>query len=108
MIKKLYNKKISATGLAIFRICYGLVLFSEIIQFYYFRHLIFDFIPYIVEPEIKFKFPIVVWGISVLFIIFGFFTRQATIVNYILSLLFIGSIKTFEYHMLVCILQSIF
>ncbi len=99
MIKKLYNKKISSIGLAIFRIFFGLVLLAEVLQFFYFRHLIFDYIPYIEESEIRFRFPIIIWAISVILIIFGLFTRPATIVNYILSLSLIGSIKSYEYHM---------
>lgn len=99
MFKKLYDKKVSATGLAIFRITYSLVLLAEILQFYYFRHLIFDKIPYLDKAEINFGIPIAIWGISVLFTAFGLFTRTATIVNYLLSLILIGSITTYEYHM---------
>lgn len=99
MFKKLYDKKVSATGLAIFRITYSLVLLAEILQFYYFRHLIFDKIPYLDKAEINFGIPIAIWGVSVLFIAFGLFTRTATIVNYLLSLILIGSITTYEYHM---------
>ncbi|MFV0172835.1 DCC1-like thiol-disulfide oxidoreductase family protein [Empedobacter falsenii] len=99
MLRKLYDKKIPAIGLAIFRIAYCLVLFAEIVQFYYFRHLIFDKVPYLDQAEIDFGIPIAIWGISVLFIAFGLFTRTATIVNYLLSLILIGSITTYEYHM---------
>lgn len=99
MLRKLYDKKIPAIGLAIFRIAYCLVLFAEIVQFYYFRHLIFDKVPYLDQAEINFGIPIAIWGISVLFIAFGLFTRTATIVNYLLSLILIGSITTYEYHM---------
>ncbi|MFN3020010.1 DCC1-like thiol-disulfide oxidoreductase family protein [Chryseobacterium sp. TY3] len=99
MLKKLYDKKVSATGLAIFRITYSLVLLAEILQLYYFRHLIFDKIPYLEKAEINFGIPIAIWGISVLFLAFGLFTRTATIINYLLSLILIGSITTYEYHM---------
>lgn len=99
MIKKLYNKKISGLGLSVFRIAYSLVLLAEIIQFYYFRHLIFDKIPYLEPAEINFGIPITIWGISVFFILIGLFTRTATIINYVLSLVLIGSINTYEYHM---------
>lgn len=98
-ITDLYNKKISAIGLAIFRISFCLVLLAEIVQFYYFRHLIFDKVPYLDQAEIDFGIPIILWAISVFFIIIGLFTRFATIVNYLLSLILIGSIQTYEYHM---------
>ncbi|MDH2206328.1 DCC1-like thiol-disulfide oxidoreductase family protein [Empedobacter sp. GD03644] len=99
MFRRLYDKKVSATGLAIFRITYTLVLLAEILQFYYFRHLIFDRIPFIEQSEINFSIPIIIWGISVLFVLIGLFTRTATIINYLLSLILIGSITTYEYHM---------
>ncbi|NGM63433.1 DUF393 domain-containing protein [Sphingobacterium sp. SGG-5] len=99
VVRKLYGKQISGLGLSIFRIVYSLVLLAEICQFYYFRHLIFDKIPYLDKAEINFGIPIVIWGISVFFILIGAFTRFATIINYLLSLILIGSINTFEYHM---------
>lgn len=99
MIRRLYEKQISGLGLSIFRIFYGMVLLAEICQFYYFRHLVFDKIPYLEKAEINFGIPIAIWGISVVFIILGLFTRTATLINYLLSLILIGSITTYEYHM---------
>lgn len=99
MIRRLYEKQISGLGLSIFRIFYGMVLLAEICQFYYFRHLIFDKIPYLEKAEINFGIPIAIWGISVVFIILGLFNRTATLINYLLSLILIGSITTYEYHM---------
>lgn len=93
-----FDKKIDGTGLAVFRITYALVLLCEIAQMYYFRHLIFDRIPYIERAEIDFGIPISIWFIAVLFILFGAFTRFFTILNYIMGLVVIGSIHTFEYH----------
>lgn len=93
-----FNKKIDATGLAIFRIAYSIVLLCEIAQFFYFRHLMFDSIPYIKMSDINFAIPIGIWFISVLFILFGAFTRFFTILNYLMSLILIGSIGFFEYH----------
>ncbi|MDR6372558.1 putative DCC family thiol-disulfide oxidoreductase YuxK/uncharacterized membrane protein YphA (DoxX/SURF4 family) [Chryseobacterium bernardetii] len=99
MIKKLYNKKISGLGLAIFRIFYSLVLLCGVTQFNYFRHLIFDEIPFIHPAEIDFGIPIKIWMIAIIFIIFGLFTRLATIINYLMTIILIGSINTYEYHM---------
>jgi predicted DCC family thiol-disulfide oxidoreductase YuxK len=97
-LKASYNKKIDGTGLAIFRILYAIILLCEIAHMYYFRHFMFDKIPYIDLPEINFAIPISIWFISVLFILFGSYTRFFCIINYIMSLIFIGSIRTFEYH----------
>lgn len=95
---KIYNKQIDGTGLAIFRICYSTILLCEILQMFYFRHLIFDEIPYLNLPEISSAIPIIIWAISVAFVLFGLFTKTATIINYLMSLILIGTINTFEYH----------
>ncbi|REC48987.1 DCC1-like thiol-disulfide oxidoreductase family protein [Chryseobacterium pennipullorum] len=99
MIKKLYNKKISGLGLSIFRIVYTVVLLCEVIQFNYFRHLIFDKIPFLDPAEIDFGIPIKIWMVALVFIIFGLFTRLATIINYLMTIILVGSINTYEYHM---------
>lgn len=97
-IKKSFDKKIDGTGLAVFRILYSIILLLEISHMFYFRHLMFDKVPYIDKAEINFGIPIAIWFISVLFILFGAFTRFSCIINYIMSLILIGSIRTFEYH----------
>ena len=97
-LKNSFDKSISGKGLAVFRITYSLVLLCEIAQMFYFKELIFDKIPFIDKAEINFGIPIAIWFVSVLMLVFGLFTRVATIVNYILSLILIGSITTFEYH----------
>lgn len=97
-INKSFNKQIDGTGLAVFRIAYAIVLLCEISQMFYFRHLIFDKIPYLDQAEINFAIPIGIWFISVFFILFGAFTRFFSVLNYILSLILIGSIGQFEYH----------
>lgn len=99
LIKTLFNKSISGYGLSVFRIVYSLVLLGEICQIFYFRHLIFDKIPYLIPAEINFGIPIVFWAISVFFILCGVFTRTAALINYLLSAILIGSISSYEYHM---------
>ena len=97
-LRKSFDKKIDGTGLAVFRIAYSLVLLCEIVQMFYFRYLIFDKIPYLKPAEIDFGIPISIWFIAVVFILFGAFTRFFTILNYIMGLILIGSIHSFEYH----------
>lgn len=96
--KSSFDKKIDGTGLAIFRITYSLILLCEIGQMMYFRSLIFDKIPFIDPSEINFAIPISIWFISVLFLLFGAFTRFFAIINYLMGLILIGSIHSFEYH----------
>jgi len=98
LIRKSFEKKIYGTGLAVFRIAYCLVLLCEISQLMYFRALIFDKIPYIEPAEIDFAIPISIWFFSVLFLLFGAFTRFFAIINYLMGLILIGSIQSYEYH----------
>lgn len=81
-VVRLYNKEIDGTGLAIFRIAYSMIFLAEIIQIFFFRHLIFDRIPYIDEGAIDVTFPLMVWMVFVILIILGLFTRMASVVNY--------------------------
>lgn len=97
-ISEAYDKKIDGTGLAVFRIAYALVLLCEILQLYYFKELVYDKVPFVSPSEISFAIPIGLWAISVIFILFGFFTRFFSTLNYVLSLILIGSITNFEYH----------
>src|ERR1044072_5685960 len=94
-VSKAYDKKIDASGLSLFRIFYCLTLLCEVIQIFYFRHLIFDKIPFIAPAEVDFAIPLVCWMITLLFMIVGLFTRQAAIINYLFSLTFIGTIDTY-------------
>lgn len=99
LVDRLYNKKIDAGGLAVFRIFYSLVLLCEVIQLFYFRHLIFDKIPFVEPAEIDLAPAMIAWIMAIIFLVLGLFTRQAAIINYLFSLVFIATIDTYEYHM---------
>src|SRR5690554_1600910 len=96
---RLYDKQIDAKGLALFRIAFALVLLGEVIQLYYFRHLTFDKIPYVVPGEIEMWPVLLFWMGALIFVILGLFTRTAAIINYILSVAVIGTMSSYEYHM---------
>lgn len=95
----LLNKKVDATGLAIFRIFYSVILLCEVGQIFYFKELIFDKIPFIESADIDLSYALVVWMFSLVLIVFGLFTRTATVLNYAFSIVFIATIKSYEYHM---------
>lgn len=95
----LYTKKVDAKGLAIFRIAFSLVLLADVIQLMYFRNLIFDKVPFLVPGEIEMWPILTFWMIALLFIIFGLFTRIATIINYLIAVSVLGTISSYEYHM---------
>lgn len=99
IIEKLYDKKINASGLAVFRVLYCIVHICEVIQLFYFRHLIFDKIPYIDLSEIDYSIPLILWIITLVFLMFGLFTKTITIINYLFSLVFLSTISSYEYHM---------
>jgi vitamin K-dependent gamma-carboxylase-like protein len=90
--------QVSPLGLAVFRIVYGLVLWAEVAQLVVFRRLIFDEVPYLSPPALGVGFCLALWLIAVSAIIVGSFARLACVLNYALSVLFFGSLTTFEYH----------
>lgn len=97
-INSVFNKKVDAIGLSIFRILYSIVLFFEIKQLYTFRHLIYDKDPYRIIGELDVAFIFKFWFVIVLFLGIGIFKRLTTIINYIFSVVIFSSAITFEYH----------
>ena len=97
-LNSLLATKISSKNLSLFRITFFSVLLAEVIRLNYFKVLIFDKIPYLSPAEIDFSVPIVIWAFSVIALILGVFTRFFSILNYLLSLILVGTIHTFEYH----------
>ncbi|MCR8710569.1 DCC1-like thiol-disulfide oxidoreductase family protein [Aliarcobacter butzleri] len=89
-IKKLYEKEESGLALALFRIVYSLVVFAEVWQIFYFRHLIFDPIPYIHEAPFLVYPMLVIWLFFITLLVVGLFTRTAAWVNYMMTVLFLG------------------
>ena len=99
LIAKLLDKKIPGTGLAVFRIVYSLILMCEVGHLIYYRHLIFDPLPYLQPYELgNFSLVLITWELSLLFLMFGAFTRLAAVVNYMLTLVFFSGLTSFEYH----------
>ncbi len=99
LFKRHVAKSVDGTGLAIFRIGFSLVLWCEVLQMYYFRHLIFDNLPFLVPYELDLSYALWAWLAVIPFITLGLFTRAATVVNYAFSLVFFATISSFEYHM---------
>ncbi len=99
LIKNLYTKKISGAGLSLFRISYSIVLLCEVSQLYYFRHLIFDKIPFIEPSEVDVTYGLQLWMLTVVLLALGFYTRFVSILNYIFSVVYIAAISSYEYHM---------
>lgn len=98
LLAKSFNKKIDSKGLALFRIFYCFFLLIEIKNFLYFEPLMFDDIPFIKQGELDMYIAIIAWFISVVFVMFGAFTRVFTILNYILTISLLSCLHTYEYH----------
>ncbi|MFD0962624.1 hypothetical protein [Pseudofulvibacter geojedonensis] len=96
---KLFEKKISATGLGVFRAIYFLNFFFEVKYIYNNRQLFFDTVPFIKPFELDFTYPLIIWLSILIFIVIGYHTRFLVIINYLFSLIFISTLSSFEYHM---------
>ncbi len=96
---KIYDKKVSATGLAVFRITFFLNFFFEILFLFNKRQLFFDPVPFLEPFELDFTIPLLLWLVVIFGIIIGVYTRLLVILNYLFVLIFISSLTMFEYHM---------
>lgn len=97
-MNKIFNLKIDASGLSLFRIFYCIILFFEIKQLFIFRNVIYDKQPFIVTGELDVSFLFYFWFVIVICLIVGFRTRFAAIINYIFSVIIFSSATDFEYH----------
>ncbi|GAB3529396.1 hypothetical protein GCM10027443_08630 [Pontibacter brevis] len=96
--KALCQTRVTGLGLSVFRVFFSLILIIEVAKVFYFRHLYFDPIPYIVEAELSFSLVLLGWLAVLFFLLMGFFTRTAALINYVLALVFFSSFTTVKYH----------
>lgn len=100
MLKKfgqLYNKKIEARGLGVFRIVYFIAFFFEVLQLFYYKPLLFDPVAYKEAFIINLGWPLGLWLICIFFLILGSMTALMTVLNYIFSILFFSSLSAIDY-----------
>ena len=85
--------------MAVFRIAYGCVLLAEATRIFYFRHLIYDAIPYLDTSTGGLPVWIfALWGVTLCSLIVGYQTFVAKMSNYVIGLLTFSSFTEFEYH----------
>lgn len=82
------DKQVPALGLGVFRIFLSLVIFQETVFLYYFRHLIFDSVPFVDIASPSIHFFLMLWSINALFLVVGYHTRFAAVVNYFFWVIF--------------------
>lgn len=98
VFQQIFNHKVDAIGLSIFRMCYALVLFFEVLHLFHFRHIIFDQIPYSYTGELNFLYLFIFWTIVLFLIFIGLFTRTALLVNCLLGIVVFGPSSHYQYH----------
>ncbi len=97
-VERRLGKQVSALGLGVFRIVYGCVLFLEVAQLFYFRHFLFDPIPYLSPRIPDLTLPFALWLVAIACLILGAFTRPAAIANYAFTLVTLSLFTVHEYH----------
>ncbi len=98
----IFNNKVDATGLSVFRFLYSIILFVEISRLFKFRHLIYDKIPFQYAGEIDTTFIFIFWYIVLGLLLLGLYTRTATIINFVFGVIVFSSAKMVSYHVYYC------
>ena len=98
----IFNSKVDATGLSVFRFLYSIILFIEISRLFKFRHLIYDNIPFQYAGEIDTTFIFIFWYTVLGLLLLGLYTRTATIINFVFGVIVFSSAKMFSYHVYYC------
>ncbi len=89
-IERYHQRSAPAFIIGFFRILYGLIALQEICFLFFFRHLIFDPIPFI-----DVEFPMIplflgLWGLVAAAVMTGYRSQQAIIANYIFWIVFVN------------------
>lgn len=83
------NVMVPATGLGLFRIGYALVALQEIVFLFYFRHLIFDPVPYVDRASPVLHVFLMAWMAIAACLALGYHTRRAAVANYLFWIVFV-------------------
>jgi predicted DCC family thiol-disulfide oxidoreductase YuxK len=89
LIQRLLAKEISGVGLALFRIAFALVALQEVVFLFYFRHLIFDPIPYLDRASPVIHVLLLAWMAILVCLATGYRTYHAALANYLFWVTFV-------------------
>lgn len=89
-ISHYYHAKAPCFGIGLFRFLFGLVTLQEIGFLLYFKHLIFDPIPYLDVEFPMLGFFLCLWAVVACLVCVGYRCQQAIIANYIFWLVFVN------------------
>lgn len=90
LVGYIYDQRVSSIPLAIFRILFSILFIVEIWQMFYFRSLVFDHQPFIDKSNVSVTVLLFIWICALFFVLIGFKTRMAAIINYIFCVLILG------------------
>ncbi|MGI4885531.1 MAG: DCC1-like thiol-disulfide oxidoreductase family protein [Janthinobacterium lividum] len=96
---QVYDKQVDGSGLAVFRIVFCAVQLAEVLHLFYFRHLVFDPVPFLEISEVGFATPLVLWMLTLGLLMLGLYTRAAALANYGFLLVFFASFQHYAYMM---------
>lgn len=82
-------KQVPAVGLGAFRIGFSLVILQEVIFLFYFRHLIFDPVPFFDRASPILHFFLLLWAAVAVCLVLGYHTRRAAVANYVFWVVFV-------------------
>lgn len=94
----IFNNKVDALGLSVFRIIYSVILFCEAWDLFTFRHVIYDAIPFKYRGEVEILLLFLTWFVVITFLMLGLFTRTVAILNFVIGILIFSGASAFEYH----------
>lgn len=86
LVEKAFHHKVDATGLAVFRVAYGITLFLQIVYIHYFQRLIF------VEHTALHSVWILIWMFISILMVIGYKTRPAAVLNYFCTAVILNSL----------------
>ncbi|MBM4201881.1 MAG: DUF393 domain-containing protein, partial [Gammaproteobacteria bacterium] len=87
-VRRGLTRPVPAIGLGLFRLFFALVVLGEVLFLYYFRHLIFDPVPYLDLASPSVHLFLVFWAVTAVFLACGYHTRAAAVLNYAFWLVF--------------------
>lgn len=89
LIGRLFESEVNGIGLGLFRIAFSLVALQEVVFLFYFRHLIFDPLPYLDRASPVLHLMLLAWMAILLCLALGYHTYRAAIANYFFWIVFV-------------------
>jgi hypothetical protein len=87
---RLFDNRISGVPLSIFRIVASILILVDLYQLFVFRHLFFDFFPFVDENPVRVGIVLLAWAVAASFLLVGFLTRVAALVNLVFAITLLG------------------